>query len=154
MSQISLLSPTDKETIAFVLWWDMQADVKPDEIITIAIHYDIVQVLLTGPRVALVPVDTFKSILRVQQQKQEQEVAYVEQLTQRLLTQTAEIEVDKIGKIYRVWRGVKLLGIFYCIGRKNWGAEPSNAEPIEGYSSPEEAQNAIIWAAYTSAQAA
>lgn len=144
----SPLSHKDKEMIAFVLCSYMQAEVKPEEIITIAIHYDIAQVLMTGPRVALVVVDTFKSILRAQRQQQEQQEAE-EQLEQRLLTQTTEVEVDRIDKIYRVWRGVKLLSIFYSISRKNWRAEPSNAEPIEGYSSPEEAQNAVHRAAST-----
>lgn len=140
-----------------MLCWDMQAHVAGDEIITIAIHYDMVQVLLTGPRVALVTADTFVSILQAQrQQRQQQEVAYVEQLEQRLEKQRTEVEVDRVGKIYRVWRGVQLLGTFYCVARKNWVAEPSHVQPVVGCNSPEEAQNAVIWAAsiHISAKAA
>lgn len=128
----SPLTQSDREIIASVLCWDMGTEVSADEVITIAIINGIVQIKLTGGRAALLSVDNFKLILQQQRQQVDEDVAYVERLEQKLEKDSAKIEVDARGRVYRVWRGIQLLGTFYRLSKSNWVAEPAHIEPIEG----------------------
>lgn len=139
----SPLSQSDRATIASVLTWDMCAEVQPYEVITIAVVNSIVQVKLTGGRAALLAVETFKLILDQQRSLVDEDIAYVERLEQKIVADSAPVEVDKVGRIYRVWDGIRLLGTFYQLSRNNWVAEPAHADPIENLKSASAAQAAL-----------
>jgi len=137
----SPLTQQDRETIASVLTWDMCTPVQSSEVITIAIVQGIVQVKLTGGRATMLPVNTFKQILIAQQQGKGADA--IARLEPKLKEESALVEVDRVEEIYRVRRGIELIGTFYREGR-SWVVEPSGDEPLVGFSTLLAAQSALI----------
>lgn len=113
----SPLNQSDRATIARVLTWNRCTEVQAHEVITIAVTNGIVQVKLTGGRAALLSVDTFKLILQLSRQQVDEDVAYVEQLEQKLDQDSNEIKIARVSKIYPQGRKIQLLKTFYPIGR-------------------------------------
>lgn len=74
-------------------------------------------VKLTGGRAALLSVDTFKLILQLSRQQVDEDVAYVEQLEQKLEKDSNEIKIARVSKIYPLGRKIQLLKTFCPIGR-------------------------------------
>ena len=143
-AQREALTLSDKEVIASVLTWDMQQHVTADEIITIAIVHDILWIRLTRNRAVPIALGTFNSI-RSQQlaQQSEADVAFVMQLEAKLQGDKPQIEVDSAPHgVYRVWRGIELLGTFYRYG-EGWIAEPAHGD-LKRCTSAAAAQSAIV----------
>lgn len=128
------LTAGDRQIIADVLSWDIQQEVSPDEVVTIAINHDILWVKLTGNRAIPIAVDTFRSIRRQQLEQQGQE------------TQPADIEVDSNGQgVYRAWKSTQIIGVFHRspVDGK-WIAYPAYASDFQRYQTPEQAQRSIV----------
>ena len=83
-------------------------------------------VKLTGGRATLLSADTFKLIL--QQQQVDEDVAYVEQLEQKLEKDSNEIKISRVSKIYPVDRKIQLLKTFYPVGRDPFGQLSASEE--------------------------
>lgn len=135
------LTLSDRQIIADVLTWDRQEYTSPEEVETIAIAHDVVWVKLTDNRAVPLHVDTFRNIRR--QQLEEQNLPEVETTKEE-----SGVEVDAIGSIYRVWKGMKIIGTFYQspISSK-WIAFPKRACDFHHYRTADEAMNAIalLW---------
>lgn len=135
-----LLTHADKQIIADVLTWDSQTQVTAQEIEAIAIVHDIVWVKLTDNRAIPLHVETFRSIRRQQLDEQAvDDVQYVTQLETKL-----EIDACQPG-IYRVWQGMKLIGLVrhrrQC---NNWIAEPLGGYNPRRYSTSEDAIEGLL----------
>lgn len=135
------LTLSDRQIIADVLTWDRQEYTSPEEIETIAIQSDVVWVKLTDNRAVPLHVDTFRNIRR--QQLEEQNLVDVEPAPEK-----SGVEVDSVGFIYRVWKGITLIGTFYQSPVSgNWLAFPKRSYDFHRYATADEATSAIalVW---------
>ncbi len=146
-----ILAYADRQIIASVLNWDMQGEVGPDEVETIAIAYDIVWVKLTDNRAIPIDVETFRSIRRTQldQVSEDAGVAFVMEIEAKLeadAIRAESIEVDSIESgLYRVWRGMTLIDIVRrCDYSGGWIAEPTSDYNPHHYQTAEQAIKAVI----------
>ena len=61
-------------------------------------------------------------------EQSEADVAFVMQLEARLQGEEPQTEVDSApGGVYRVWRGLQVIGMFYRYG-EGWIAEPTHGD--------------------------
>lgn len=135
------LTLSNRQIIADVLTWDRQQYTSPEEVETIAIAHDVVWVKLTDNRAVPLHVDTFRNIRRQQLEQEDLPVAEPAQ-------EDNAVEVDSMGFIYRVWKGMTIIGTFYQSPVSgNWMAFPKLASDFHHYKTADEATNAIalLW---------
>lgn len=142
------LTSADRQIIANVLTWDMQQEVSPEEIETIAISHDIVWIKLTDNRAIPLHIDTFRSIRRQQLDEQAaEEIEYVTELEAKLeKSELAQIEIDAPQPgIYRVWKGIKLIGLVRHKRQCNrWLAEPVGSYNPRPYFTADDAIQGLL----------
>lgn len=131
------LTEAARQTIADVLTWDTQEYVSPEDVETIAISHDMVWVKLTNNRAVPLHVDTFRNIRR--QQLEQQDVVELE-----TTEEVNGVEVDAVGSIYRVWKGMTIIGTFYqSLVSDFWIAFTKGGDDFLKFSSADEATSAI-----------
>lgn len=140
--EVSPLTQVDRTAIAQVKTWDMCAGVQAHEVIRIAVTNGIVQVKLTGGRAALLSVNTFKLILELSRQQVNEDVAYIEQLEQKLEQDSNGIKVACINKIYHWGKGFN-----YSVRFPQWveigRAQVVKGKLLSGFRAMTIAQNAL-----------